>query len=359
MSEIPKFTFYDKDNELLIIAGMTIFIYDGQKWSNIIINDVNLPDSDFSILKKPSLSEIYQNKNSELVKVLILSGGYNSKLKSASNTIFVLNISKNDKNEKQCLLDFKYPDMKNRRFLHNSVNVSNKYIIIIGGKNENEYLSSCEYLDLEKSKWEPFPNLLEARANFSICLMNNNEIYLYGGYEKNGKFTSNLLTKCEVNLNNISESKWSNLNLNTNNINNLPLVCSTLYPNDDTIIICGGTNGENMLNGLFELDPSENNIQNLGKINSFRSSFHCFMLDGDFYAVGGFVKDFKFNDDKTIIENYIEKFTFDLNNNIESSFIKVESNDIIQPIIEHGGDVNEFKNNPGFPFNCSILTKKF
>ena len=48
------------------------------------------------------------------------------------------------------------------------------------------------------------------------------------------------------------------------------------------------------------------------------------MLDGDFYAVGGFVKEFKFNNDKYIIENYIEKFTFDLNNNIESSFIKVE-----------------------------------
>ena len=145
---------------------------------------------------------------------------------------------------------------------------------------------------------------------------------------------------------------------NIKNLNDLPLACTTLYPNDDTIIFCGGTNGEHMLNSLFEFDPSENTIQNLGKINSIRSNFHCFMLDGDFYAVGGFVKDFIFNDDKNIIQNYIEKFTFDLNNNIETNFIQVQSNDIIQPIIQHGDDVNEFKNNPGFPFNSSILTKK-
>ena len=65
MTQVPKFTFYDKDNELLIIAGMTIFIYNGEKWSNIIINDVNLPDTDFSILKRSSLAEIYQDKNSQ------------------------------------------------------------------------------------------------------------------------------------------------------------------------------------------------------------------------------------------------------------------------------------------------------
>ena len=359
MTQVPKFTFYDKDNELLIIAGMTIFIYNGEKWSNIIINDVNLPDSDFSILKRSSLAEIYQDKNSQLVKVLFFSGGYNTKLKSASNTIFLLNINKNDQNELQCLLDFKYPDMKNRRFMHNSINIGNKYIIVIGGKNESEFLSSCEYLDIKKGIWEKFPNLLESRANFSLCLINNNEIYLYGGYEQNGKFSSNLLTKCEVNFEKILESKWLNISLNLNNISNLPLACSTLYPNEDTIIICGGTNGEHMLNGLFELNPSEKTIQSLGKLNTNRSNFHCFMLNGDFYAVGGFVKDFKFNNEKTAIENYIEKFTFDLNNDIESSFIKVESNDIIQPIIEHNGDVNEFKTNPGFPFNCSILTKKF
>ena len=81
--------------------------------------------------------------------------------------------------------------------------------------------------------------------------------------------------------------------------------------------------------------------------------------DGYFYLVGGAIKKYEFNESKTVIENYSEKFTFDLNNDIESSLLGVDSSDIIEPLNNFGINSNEYKNEPGFPYNCSIITKQF
>lgn len=358
-----KFSFYDKDNMILIVVSNAVFTFDGEKWNSYPISDINLPGTDFSILKRPSIAEIYQPKNSQYSKVLLISGGFNMPNKSSSKQNFVLNFF-HDEKETKCILDFKYSDMTTGRFLHSAVNIANKYIILIGGKNEKEYLSSCECLSIDTKKWSQFPSMLSPRANFASCVTNNSTIYLYGGYIANGQFNTNKLTSSNVDLSDISKSKWTELSLKSDKENSMPKACCCILPYEDNIILTGGTNGQNLLSGLFEIKISEMNekeveVDYLGEAKTARNNTHFLMKDGYFYLVGGAIKKYEFNESKTVIENYSEKFTFDLNNDIESSLLGVDSSDIIEPLNNFGINSNEYKNEPGFPYNCSIITKQF
>lgn len=364
-TEAPKFSFYDQNNMLVIVVDLAVFLFDGKKWESFPINDINLPGTDFNILKRSSIVEIFQTKDSQYSKVLLISGGYNFQTKSASKQNFILNFFHDSaKKETKCLLDFKFRDMEKGRFLHNATNILNKYIVIIGGKNEKEYLNSCECLSIEEKKWYPFPQLPSSRANFSICVANSNMIYLYGGYESNGKFNSDKLCYCNFDVNDFSKSKWENIKIKVDDPKILPGACCNMVPYEENIIITGGTNGEHLLDGIFELKISEkeNNeisIDNLGKTKTARNNAHILMRDGDFFLVGGAIKEYKFNENKTAIENYCEKFTFDLNNEIESTLISVNSADIIEPLNSFNINASQYKNEPGFPYNCSLLTKQF
>lgn len=361
----PKFTFYDKDTSLFIIVNMKIFTFNGSTWKNITIDDKNLPNTDFPILRRPNVSEIYQEDPNK--KILIVTGGFNLQTKSSSKSVYILNIfhDKTD-NTSKAFLDLKYNDNNTGRFLHSSANIANKFLIIMGGRNEKVYHNTCEYLDLVTHKWNEFPSLKTPRANHSTSVINESKIYLYGGYESNGIFVKDKLCYCDVNISQPSESKWLSLEIKMENENQLlPNACACIFPYEDNFIICGGTNGEHLLNGIFEvkIDDIENEkevpCEKLGELRTPRSNFHMFMKDGDFYAVGGSVKEFFFNEDKKEINNYIEKFTFSLSGKIDSENIKVNSDDLILPLIDININTSSYKNEPGFPFNTSILSKDF
>ena len=362
----PKFTFYDKDTSLFIIVNLKIFTFNGTTWNNITIDEKNLPNTDFPILRRPSVSEIYQEDPTK--KSLIVTGGFNLQTKSSSKSVYILNIfhDKTDKTSK-AFLDLKYNDTNTGRFLHSSANIANKLIIIIGGKNEKGYINTCEYLDLVSQKWNAFPSLQNPRANHSTTVINDNKLYVYGGYESNGVFVKDKLCYCDVNISQPNESKWISLELKmeNDNLNTLPNACACIYPYEDNFIICGGTNGEHLLNGIFEvkIDDIENEkevpCEKLGELKTPRSNFHMFMKDGDFYVVGGSLKEYLFNEDKKEINNYIEKFTFSLSGKIDSENIKVNSDDLILPLLEMNINTSSYKTEPGFPFNASILSKDF
>lgn len=355
--DLPKFTFYDNDNILLIITNMTLYLFDGTMWLNIIINDINLPGNNFASLKCPSIIELF-NINKDYSKVLMVTGGFNFGVKSASKTVFVLNMKKS-----QCQLDFKYSDIKTRRYLHGSANIFNKYALIIGGRNEKDFLTSCEYLSFDKKEWNDFPQLPSPRANFSVGVMNS-KVYLYGGYCSLGEFSDKTIEVCDINIEDISKSIWKSLTIKCNEPSLIPKLNISLIPYENNMIICGGTNGHQILDRIFEIefDSMSNDIVKmtlLGKLKTPRSSYHSFMKDGEFYLVGGSWKTINFDDNKTHINNYTEKFTFDLNNNITSLFIPVASDDIIQPLIHLGLNIAEYKQEPGLPLSCSIITKSF
>ena len=125
-------------------------------------------------------------------------------------------------------------------------------------------------------------------------------IYLYGGYESNGKFNSDKLCYCNFDVNDFSKSKWGNIKIKVDDPKILPGACCNMVPYEENIIITGGTNGEHLLDGIFELKISEkeNNeisIDNLGKTKTARNNAHILMRDGDVLLVGGAIKEYKFN----------------------------------------------------------------
>lgn len=346
--EIPKFDLMDSNNELIILAKMSILIFDGKNWKSILINDLKLPNSDIENLLKPSLCEIYQTKEKK-EKIFVLTGGFNLNQKSASKTTFVLNL-----NNENCFLDLKFDDLNCARFMHGSINIKNKFVLVFGGKNEKNFVVQNEILDIEQKKWKNFPDLPKPKANFSYCVVNENNLFLFGGFEANGKYSENKLIKCEINVDEFEKSLWKNIILKGKNVDNLPLACAGMFPNDDNIIICGGTNGKEIVDSIFEIDTNEETVEKIGKLNQARSNCHTLMNNGNYFLIGGNMKQFKFNNNE--IENYIEKFSFDLNNEIIANSINVKTEQIFPKIKDK---INFYKNEAGFSFCASLMSKNY
>jgi hypothetical protein len=367
-----KFSIEDKDNVLFILYNEIIFMFNGQKWGQIYISDVNMPDTEFKYLKKPGLVEISSGLGEESAKIFLVTGGFIPESKSCVKTVYLLNfkestvqdeLSKKESTSIDCHLDFKFADMKTSRFLHGSVNIEDKFVLVLGGKNEKEWLSSCEYLDLNSGKWHEFSSLNYPRANFDFLnyfdlKKNTSRIYVYGGYSKINTFAENLIEY--IDIENVSgelkKTEWKILSLSYDKTLNLPKISTRLVRYDENILIVGGSDGKHMLKDIFEMDDSFE-INKVGELNTPRNNFHYLLKEGDVYAVGGSCNKFSYQDD--LIDNYVEKFTFNLSNKIESTNIPAIRDLFLLAIQNLSISEFEFTNEPGFPYSSSIMTKQF
>ena len=59
-------------------------------------------------------------------------------------------------------------------------------LYLIGGIDSNKKVSKeCQVFSLIDKKWHNLPNLNEGRANSSICIYNNNSMYVFRGRDDN------------------------------------------------------------------------------------------------------------------------------------------------------------------------------
>jgi hypothetical protein len=58
---------------------------------------------------------------------------------------------------------------------------NNERVIIIGGLNNEQYLSSCEMLDCKLMKWSKLTNMNDNRQGFAATCIKNRYIYVFGG----------------------------------------------------------------------------------------------------------------------------------------------------------------------------------
>lgn len=353
-------TLDDSNKVLIVIFNSVLYIFDGVRWSYIIVNELNLPDTDFSLLKKPALTEIFLQNN--FTKNLVVSGGFIPSKKQIVKTLFMLNFKKTNDNSYNCLLDFKYMDMSENRYLHSSMNINNKYILIIGGKNEKDWLKSCEYLEISSGKWNKFADMHSERANFDSLIYvdsykNTKTLYVYGGYSGMNVFSPNLVEYCELSY--FPTCEWKTLNLPSSL--DLPRICTRIIQYDLNILIVGGSNGKHLLNSVYEIDVQEKHptCSQIGELLISRSNFHYLLKEGDIILLGGSSNKF-LKDDNGEIQNYIEKFTFNLSNKIESETFPVKNDILTLPLKILGlKDLeDELLNEPGFPYSSSIITDK-
>jgi hypothetical protein len=371
-NKLKEFSAVDTDNALFILYQNIVYVYRGGNWGQIHVNDVNMPDSDFKKLKKPGLVEISPSiVGKDWVKTFLVIGGYNPFEKNCVKTVYLINFEKNIiKNEifnkevitYDCFLDFKYGDMKQSRYLHGSVNIEDQFVFVFGGKNEKDWLKSSEYIDLTNGIWQEGPSLNSERSNFDWYLYEEKgkkTLFVYGGFSGVKNYPTDLIETIDIELINgkIRFSDWRVLKCSIDKSLNLPKFSSRIVRYDDNLIIIGGSDGKHILPTVFELDTATSEITKLGDLKTPRINFHVLLRDDYIHLIGGSVSKFKIDEDS--IENYGEKFTFNLMNKIESESIPIMKEILIIPLLNL--EINEFEVNqePGFPYNSSLMSKDF
>ena len=96
------------------------------------------------------------------------------------------------------LLSFRWSTMKiefidkmpKKRSFHSSIYFDNKLYIIGGMSEKNYYLNECYCYHITGKKWEKMPNLNITRLNPSLCIYNNNYLYVIRGSNKNESIDS-------------------------------------------------------------------------------------------------------------------------------------------------------------------------
>ena len=54
------------------------------------------------------------------------------------------------------------------------------YIVVVGGEDDKEYLSTCEYFDAASSKWQSFASLNVKRASAAAASIGDS-LFVFGG----------------------------------------------------------------------------------------------------------------------------------------------------------------------------------
>jgi hypothetical protein len=335
-------------NKIFILYGKIFYTFDGEKWESIYINDTTYSDNNFPNLKKPALVEIVPQNDSQ--KTFILTGGFIPTTKFINKAVYIIYLKREAESTYSCNIDFKYPDNKTARYMHQSVALDNENILLIGGKNDKAWLKSCEVLNLTTKKWNDYTPMNIERSNFDIYKLED-KVYAVGGFSGNCEFAKNLIECLDI-----KSQKWSIISTKGEIIPKL--ACSKVTSFDGfNLLILGGFNGTKLVDEVFEFSPDSKEITKLGKLKAARSNFHCFVQDVNVVLLGGSVKEFVKGSDN-IIENYGEKFTFNLTNDIESEDISVPQ-DVLLYCLPDMEMYDELISEPGLPYSASIISKDF
>jgi len=127
-------------------------------------------------------------------------------------------------------------------------------IFVIGGmKNESEVTEQCERYIVDQDVWKRLPSLNVAKANPSICFMNNGStLYCFGGLKSIGGGLS--FEPCnEIEVLRKGSPKWELMSVR------LPVHAFDLglLNVEDSLIMFGGTNNRQSAAAAFQLNETK------------------------------------------------------------------------------------------------------
>ena len=109
--------------------------------------------------------------------LIFISGGIEKSEYNCSNIFLILKSSKKS-------IEYN-GTLQERKAYHSTLYYDNK-LYLIGGIDSNKKVSKeCQVFSLIDKKWHNLPNLNEGRANSSICIYNNNSMYVFRGRDDN------------------------------------------------------------------------------------------------------------------------------------------------------------------------------
>ena len=193
--------------------------------------------------------------------LLFITGGNENKNNIPSNLFICIRWSsmKIELNDKMPL----------KRYHHSSIFFDNK-LYIIGGLNENKnVINECHSYNLIKKKWEKIPNLKQPRIKPTLCIYNNNYLYVIKGKDNNS-----CIDNIEfLNIKNINEG-WIIFKPKDPGLSWIKCDTSCAITIDkNKILIFGGRDFNNELNQYSFILDIENQIIYKGKDISFCANF--------------------------------------------------------------------------------------
>jgi hypothetical protein len=145
--------------------------------------------------------------------------------------------------------------MKYGRFSHQLVEYEN-LLIVTGGYNNKEYLSSCEAYEINSNQWSALPDLNEKRSNH-ISFVYNGNLYVFGGIKGDVKNPGSYVTSLER----LSEDKkkWEIFNVKTD-LDRFPVFSNSYLHynmnNNNVILIFGDRDNQGERNSdVISLNP--------------------------------------------------------------------------------------------------------
>ena len=181
--------------------------------------------------------------------LIFISGGEENTNYYSSDRFIIISLS-NEKIELEGILP-------TRKSFHSNIYLEGK-LYFLGGYGPNKRCSSnCFYYSVNDKKWNGLPNLNKPRVNFSLCILNNSNFYIFRGKDDNEVLDS--IEYLDLNANNKS---WIIITPIDYGYAWFPAENSlAVNYGDDKILICGGEdeNG-NLYKETFLFDANNKNI---------------------------------------------------------------------------------------------------
>jgi hypothetical protein len=172
----------------------------------------------------------------------------------------------------------------------NSTDFVSGKILAVGGTGEKEQLAIEEF-DAENNSWKVVMQSsrqgTESRSKFGCVLVNGKNVLIFGGKTSNKRYSDSVL----VNIENGSLSEGP-LNLfEAKSGFGTCVLHSRVHLMLDKLYICGGNNGQDILQSFECYDLSTNICTRLPDMHLARDELALVAMNGEIYAIGGGGKD--------------------------------------------------------------------
>ena len=185
-----------------------------------------------------------------------------------------------------------YPPMNIARDFSTAVSFNN-HIIVAGGYNDKERISSVEVLDVASRRWYIAQSLPNPRSILKSTLMGN-ILYLMGGFDHTGCATK---TVYHVDLNELIAKALSNLDTPTlwQTLQEVPLVWSAPLSIGRSLLAVGGQDDRvNTSSSIHLYQPDTRRWVKVGDLPTARDCCTCSVLPREVIVAGGQAKWFTY-----------------------------------------------------------------
>ena len=254
---------------------------------------LNICIKNLTIIKEPLLPNAFYNIFNAPPPQFPFSG---SKQICFLNTLFIIGGRLNNSNTNQTFTlnyELKKKKINIKRFVPMNINRELHSMIFVPKKNflvvcSGAKIKSCEFFNFNEKKWTLLPDLKNYRANATLCLVNDYNIYILGGFNHENQ----IFEKGYEYLNlNIEKSDWNFVNI----FEDLCVCSMGAVVNDrkNEIILLGGferkksymnTSKKALLNNsglIIKIENQENIVINKGTV--FFNSQQFYQLDENIF----------------------------------------------------------------------------